>query len=256
MEFASEGIEYMEERALCTLMCAAYSPLYSAAHAQSTGNVPDISALRSVFSGTMPHARCASHRNGAVHDMVQPPLQSPAVHPHGTASQIETRDHMRIDHKAASGIVNNLIRYQKAGICVVYTVAMEGGFGTVQQMKGRPATSYEEVDPSAVVVCKIDKAGADANVAKFIKRRAYKIFHQYPQVSTLEAYVVYKPHYACLCQKGERRFFRILDAEIKDRNFMLDIKFRELTFMDKDAANDRIDPALFFPENSPAADEL
>lgn len=139
---------------------------------------------------------------------------------------------------------------------VVYTVAMEGGFGTVQQMKGRPATSYEEVDPSAVVVCKIDKAGADANVAKFIKRRAYKIFHQYPQVSTLEAYVVYKPHYACLCQKGERRFFRILDAEIKDRNFMLDIKFRELTFMDKDAANDRIDPALFFPENSPAADEL
>ena len=106
----------MEERALCTLMCAAYSPLYSAAHAQSTGNVPDISALLSVFSGTMPHARCASHRNGAVHDMVQPPLQSPAVHPHGTASQIETRDHMRIDHKAASGIVNNLIRYQKAGI--------------------------------------------------------------------------------------------------------------------------------------------
>lgn len=69
------------------------------------------------FSGTMPHARCASHRNGAVHDMVQPPLQSPAVHPHGTASQIETRDHMRIDHKAASGIVNNFIRYQKAGIC-------------------------------------------------------------------------------------------------------------------------------------------
>lgn len=117
MEFASEGIEYMEERALCTLMCAAYSPLYSAAHAQSTGNVPDISALLSVFSGTMPHARCASHRNGAVHDMVQPPLQSPAVHPHGTASQIETRDHMRIDHKAASGIVNNFIRYQKAGIC-------------------------------------------------------------------------------------------------------------------------------------------
>ena len=117
MEFASEGIEYMEERALCTLMCAAYSPLYSAAHAQSTGNVPDISALLSVFSGTMPHARCASHRNGAVHDMVQPPLQSPAVHPHGTASQIETRDHMRIDHKAASGIINNFIRYQKAGIC-------------------------------------------------------------------------------------------------------------------------------------------
>ena len=183
MEFASEGIEYMEERALCTLMCAAYSPLYSAAHAQSTGNVPDISALLSVFSGTMPHARCASHRNGAVHDMVQPPLQSPAVHPHGTASQIETRDHMRIDHKAASGIVNNLIRYQKAGIWVVYTVAMEGGFGTVQQMKGRPATSYEEVDPSAVVVCKIDKAGADANVAKFIKRRAYKIFHQYHQLT-------------------------------------------------------------------------
>ena len=107
----------MEERALCTLMCAAYSPLYSAAHAQSTGNVPDISALLSVFSGTMPHARCASHRNGAVHDMVQPPLRSPAVHPHGTASQIETRDHMRIDHKAASGIVNNLIRYQKTGIC-------------------------------------------------------------------------------------------------------------------------------------------
>ena len=68
--------------------------------------------------------------------------------------------------------------------------------------------------------------------------------------------MVYKAHYACLCQKGERRFFRILDAEIKDRNFMLDIKFRELTFMDKDAANDRIDPALFFPENSPAADEL
>ena len=90
---------------------------------------------------------------------------------------------MRIDHKAASGIVNNFIRYQKAGICVVYTVAMEGGFGTVQQMKGRPATSYEEVDPSAVVVCKIDKAGADANVAKFIKRRAYKIFHQYHQLT-------------------------------------------------------------------------
>ena len=62
MEFASKGIEYMEERALCTLMCAAYSPLYSAAHAQSTGNVPDISALLSVFSGMMPHARCASRK--------------------------------------------------------------------------------------------------------------------------------------------------------------------------------------------------
>ena len=56
--------------------------------------------------------------------------------------------------------------------------------------------------------------------------------------------------------EGRAPLFPILDAEIKDRNFMLDIKFRELTFMDKDAANDRIDPALFFPENSPAADEL
>lgn len=59
--------------------------------------------------------------------------------------------------------------------------------------------------------------------------------------------MVYKPHYACLCQKGERRFFRILDAEIKDRNFMLDIKFRELTFMDKDAANDRDRSGPLFP---------
>ena len=52
----------MEESALCTLICAAYNPLYSAAHAQSTGKVSDVSALCSAFSGMMPHARCASRK--------------------------------------------------------------------------------------------------------------------------------------------------------------------------------------------------
>lgn len=125
--------------------------------------------------------------------------------------------------------------------------AMEGGFGTVQNMRGRPDMSYEEVPLDQIVVCKYDEPDAQIRIARHMARQGQKMYRSYPAIDFKEMYVVYKPHYACLCQKGEKRFFRVVDAELQNRNYMLDIKFRDLTFMDKDMKSNKIDKKLYSP---------
>lgn len=124
---------------------------------------------------------------------------------------------------------------------------MEGGFGTVQNMKGRPAMGYEEVPLDQIVVCRFDQSDAEIRIARHMAKHGQKMYRSIPAIDFKEMYVIYKPHYACLCQKGDKRFFRVIDAEIQNRNYMLDIKFRDLTFMDKNMENNKIDKKMYSP---------
>ncbi|WP_343252280.1 hypothetical protein [Ligaoa zhengdingensis] len=117
---------------------------------------------------------------------------------------------------------------------MVGMAVMEGAFGVVQDMRGKPDMLEKDVPAGQVVACKYDREKAELQIGKFLANKGYRKYRSIPQVDFREMDVIYKPHYACLCQKGKKKFYRIIDAEIRERNYMLDIKYKELTFMDEE----------------------
>lgn len=113
---------------------------------------------------------------------------------------------------------------------VVAQVVVEGAFGVVQDMKGTPELVERSVDPQQVVRCDYDIAQAKELAVRHLQKKGSKKYKAIPEVDIVEFSLVYKQHYACLCQRGNKRFQRVIDAELVERNYMLDIRLKELSF--------------------------
>ncbi len=107
---------------------------------------------------------------------------------------------------------------------------MECGFGYVQKMRGLPEMNKKAVDSTCVVKCRYTEEESRKRIMEFMQKQGYKIYRSVPSVEFQEFFLVYKPHYACLCKKGSKTFYKIIDAEICERDYMLDIKYKELEF--------------------------
>ena len=114
---------------------------------------------------------------------------------------------------------------------VVALAVMEGAFGSVQEMRGSPEMEDCSVPPEQVVACRYGEKQAQTRICDFLRKKGYTKYRSIPDIRLNEFFLVYKPHYACLCQKGKKTFYRVVDAELCERNYMLDIKFKTLAFV-------------------------
>ena len=67
-------------------------------------------------------------------------------------------------------------------------------------------------------------------LSDFLKKKGYKKLHAFPKVEFDSLSTVYKPFYHCLCQCKGKTFSRVVDAEIGERNYLLDIQYKNLRF--------------------------
>jgi hypothetical protein len=119
---------------------------------------------------------------------------------------------------------------------VVALAVMECAFGSVSTMQGVPQLELAEVDPRRVVKNRYTQEEAKTLICDFLKKKGSRRFRSLPQIEIFEFGLIYKPHYACLCRRGKKEFYRVIDAETGERNYMLDIVFRDLKFGEDRAA--------------------
>ncbi|MCI8526311.1 MAG: hypothetical protein HFF17_10415 [Oscillospiraceae bacterium] len=113
---------------------------------------------------------------------------------------------------------------------IVSLAVVDCAFGYAQRMQGRPALKETAAEASQVVKRRLNDAAAREKLASFMRKQGYRKYRAIAEVEFKEFYLVYKPHYVCQCKRGTREFQRVIDAEIGQRDFMLDVKYRELTF--------------------------
>lgn len=109
-------------------------------------------------------------------------------------------------------------------------VVMEGGFGAVQRMGGFPDIQQQEVPQEHVVVCQYTRAQAQERICEYLRKKGFRKYRVFPDVKVKDIQLVYKPLYACLCQKGSKKFYKIIDAEVGERDYMLDIRYKNMIF--------------------------
>ena len=116
---------------------------------------------------------------------------------------------------------------------IVSLAVIDCAFGYVQRMQGKPEIVQVDAEPSQVVRRSFNDEEAKERLASFMRKQGYRKYRAMAEVEFREFYLVYKPHYACRCRRGDREFTRIVDAEIGQRDFMLDIKYKDLKFAGK-----------------------
>ena len=113
---------------------------------------------------------------------------------------------------------------------IVSLAVVDCAFGYVQKMQGQPELTEQEVPGTQIVRRSLADDAARERLASFMRKQGYRKYRSLPEVEFREFYLVYKPHYVCRCTRGSKEFLRIVDAEIGQRDFMLDIKFKDLQF--------------------------
>jgi len=113
-------------------------------------------------------------------------------------------------------------------------LGVDGHCGSVSRAVGYPETEEILVDGSQVVRCLVTEEEARSVSIRFLQSTYGFKYKKIPEINPLEIQRVYKPNLIFSCQKGAREYFRAVDAETGVRNYMLDIKFRELSYCDDD----------------------
>ncbi len=103
-------------------------------------------------------------------------------------------------------------------------------FGYAQHMQGTPEIQTLDVEPRQVVRRMLNDDEAHEKLASFMRKQGYRKYRSLAEVEFKEFYLVYKPHYICRCRRKGKEFSRVVDAEIGQRDFMLDVKYSDLHF--------------------------
>lgn len=112
---------------------------------------------------------------------------------------------------------------------------IDGCFGYLNAMEGIPATEpidYPKKDIARIV---ITEDAAKDKIQEFIKRRIFKKYHVFPKFEFHRVELVYKPLYAVLCKRGNRKYYRIVDGEIGQKDFTFDVYYRKIRFMEEES---------------------
>jgi hypothetical protein len=125
--------------------------------------------------------------------------------------------------KFSRPVSNPRIKYAFLGI--------DGCFGSVSQAVGYPEAKEIFVDGSRVVCCKITKEEAGNICIRYLENTYGFKYKKVPEVKLMEIQQVFKPNIVFSCKKGAKEYFRAVDAETGGRNYVLDIKYKELSFL-------------------------
>ena len=109
-------------------------------------------------------------------------------------------------------------------------LVVDGVFGTVRGMEGRPQTQKIEVARSSVAKTRCSESQATEHVRKFVRKYLYRKFHAFPSFDSISSTVVYKPLYAVQCQKKNKKYYQIVDAEMGCKDYTINFRYSEVQF--------------------------
>ena len=110
------------------------------------------------------------------------------------------------------------------------TAVMEGVFGFVTAMLGTPELFETNAEPEQVVKCQFPAEEARERIALYLQKRGAGKYKNIPNVEFFEFYQLYKPHYMFMCKKNNKSFTRIVDGETGERNYRLEVVYKDFKF--------------------------
>ncbi len=113
-------------------------------------------------------------------------------------------------------------------------IGIDGHFGSVSQAAGNPEAKEIFVDGNRVVKCQVAKEDVKNICIRYLENTYGFKYKKVPEVKVIEIKQVYIPNLVFSCKKGAKEYFRAVDVETGMRNYMLDIKFKELSYCSDD----------------------
>jgi len=108
-------------------------------------------------------------------------------------------------------------------------LAVDGCYGGVSRIVGFPNSQEVIVDEDKIIKCKITSEQAKKITIENLESKNALKYKKFPQVKVIEIQKIYKPNFVFCFEKGDKKYYRAVDAEIGTRNYFLDIKFKELS---------------------------
>lgn len=108
--------------------------------------------------------------------------------------------------------------------------AMCSAFPLVKRMAGFPETQLVNVEEREIAEDRYDESEADRRLREFILKETYRKLRMFGDVKLTRKESVYKPFYCCICEKNGNRITRVVDAEIGERDYLMDIQYKNLIF--------------------------
>jgi hypothetical protein len=107
---------------------------------------------------------------------------------------------------------------------------MPSAINMVKTMVGTPQFMDISVPKNQIVKDVYTIEEAREKLTDYMRRRGYKKLRSFPRVDIESLSTVYKPFYHCVCKCEGKIFSRVVDAEIGQRDYLLDIQYKKFRF--------------------------
>ena len=111
-------------------------------------------------------------------------------------------------------------------------LVVDGCFGYLHYMEGIPETDSVDIPLKDIAAKKITQAQAHEKVSNYIKNKIFKKRQLLPNIEFRNTLLIYKPLFAVLCKKGNKKFYRVVDGELGVKDFTFDVYYRKITFLE------------------------
>lgn len=107
-------------------------------------------------------------------------------------------------------------------------LVIDGYYGTISRVQGFPVINRKLVEENEVVKCRIELEKAREIAVEYLENKNSLKYKKVPEIQIQEILQVYKPNVVFVCENGFKRYYKAVDAETGLRNYLLDIKYKEL----------------------------
>lgn len=128
------------------------------------------------------------------------------------------------------GIARLSVRRGRQQRSIKMAVVMPSAINMVKTMVGVPQFKEISVSENQVVKDVYNAEDAREKMIHYLRIRGYRKLRSLPSVEFEFFSTVYKPFYHCACQCDGKKFSRVVDAEIGQRDYLLEIAYKNFRF--------------------------
>ena len=118
----------------------------------------------------------------------------------------------------------------RTGKRVRCAAAMNSALNLVRKVVGTPEIHQCDVQSAQIAQDRYSLEQAEEKLQEFMLRSAYKTLRGLGSVLLEHTEMIYRPFYACLCERGGTRYRRIVDAMLGERDYLLEYQYKNLRF--------------------------
>jgi hypothetical protein len=128
------------------------------------------------------------------------------------------------------GIARLSVSRGKQQRSIKMAVVMPSAINMVKTMVGVPQFKEISVCENQVVKDVYNAEDAREKMIHYMRVRGYRKLRSLPSVEFESFSTVYKPFYHCVCQCNGKKFSRVVDAEIGQRDYLVEIAYKNFRF--------------------------